>query len=181
LSYNNVDNYLEQGGSTWKIGGQLDIISGGAQTVESGGTLTVESGGVANIDSGGKLTVDSGGQILFGAGAKLSHAITAASSAQTLSLPGVYQINGTSTWVDDVITLPAPTTNGEFFEFFAKIPTSTASVAITSTGPNIVNFLGGAGVVIKLFGGGYAKLQAMGSTCWGAVITACSSGSYVVA
>lgn len=176
MSFNNTENYMEQGGSTWKIGGALEIT--GAFTVESGGTLTVENGGDLNVDSGGKITVDSGGQILFAQGAKLSHIINALSSAQSLTLPGVYRVTGTSTWVNNAITLPAPTTNGESFEFYSNVPTSTANCTFASTGPTYVNLLNGAAVKLNLFGGGYAKFQALGSTAWGVCVAAASSGAF---
>lgn len=39
-------NYIAPGGSSWVVGGTLDIASGGTATVASGGTLAVASGAV---------------------------------------------------------------------------------------------------------------------------------------
>lgn len=47
MSYN-VDNYEEQGGARWVVGGSLDVISGGEIDIESGGGLKIAGTAVAS-------------------------------------------------------------------------------------------------------------------------------------
>jgi hypothetical protein len=37
----NVSNYMEQGGASWIVGGELDVVSGGILDVKSGGALKI--------------------------------------------------------------------------------------------------------------------------------------------
>lgn len=55
-SYYNTDNYQEQDGSRWVVGGDLDVASGGEIDIESGATFKVN--GVTYIDANGNLVVN---------------------------------------------------------------------------------------------------------------------------
>ena len=43
----NTLNYRAIGGSTWVVGGDLNVVSGGSIDVESGGVVSFESGAYA--------------------------------------------------------------------------------------------------------------------------------------
>ena len=44
----NVDNYMEQGGETWNVGGTMNILSGGVLDVNSGGALKIDGTAVTS-------------------------------------------------------------------------------------------------------------------------------------
>ncbi|MFA7175075.1 MAG: hypothetical protein WC340_17005 [Kiritimatiellia bacterium] len=56
VNYYGTDNYQEQGGERWVIGGDLDVASGGEIDIESGATFKVK--GVTYIDANGNLVVN---------------------------------------------------------------------------------------------------------------------------
>lgn len=54
MSYN-TENYGEQGGSRWVIGGELDIISGGSLKIAGSDITSTTSNGVSGVESGYNL------------------------------------------------------------------------------------------------------------------------------
>lgn len=100
-----TSNYEARGGSSWVIGGTLDVTSGGNIDIENGADLDIESGGDVDVEAGGDvdvvgdinikldgdLDVENGGDLTVDSGGALT-----ASSGSTVNIAGTFKIGGTT-------------------------------------------------------------------------------------